>query len=1114
MKKRYILNGKIYNEDELSSYAEKSGLSLPDYLKESGAQEHNDTNTYILNGKEYDGNTMADYAEKSGMQFDEYLNEAGVKKKEPTPATPVGQPGPVSSTPSKEVAPNSFSQLWEEKVANSKLETPSTSPTETKIEKSKRELSEQELFAQQNAMGVLPFKTDAQPGINTVEKQKIVQSVVNPFLNPNVSTLTTEDKRNQINAKLIDAGLTSPEIIAQQDKDKLDKQTKLDEIAQADIGKPVSEMGDNQEEFFGVPQNITKNIFTTPEEKEYIVSANKYLYDLKETNPDLYNEYARQFLGYKGGDILDDRNRSTTKLDNVSIQRLKQRLINESQAFEIKDKSYDLGVLVKRVGGTDKITEYLSFKKGLEDPNLTPEGKVYIENEFNSRFSQNIQDLEKILEYSNQLNEADRKVTYADKNINKLAYNDRISQVAYDASAEIAKSLGFGGLYSAKDAASTVWNTTIQAANGVLQLAKKFDQNNSYGLVDLWSDSFNQSAENLTIRTAQRKLYEDGKVDATAILPMVASGLTSMYLMGKGGNALSKAIGFDAGTVVSSFAVANNDYYQQARGKMSDQQATNFSIAAAGLTSMLELVSPGKAIWGESGVLRMPLNEAIERFAKGESFEKIVSPITKELIDENIQEFGQSVGDKFMGGVANTIVGKDAIDTDYNLNEFLETVVATTLATGLAGGIKGVAVEQSRSEIVNELSKNSKVLEIALNTIQNNVANGLISEDKAIQLTEELTTRNAQIKALPEEYSDAKKNKIIELQDQLLPYQNSEIKIVDGKVVESKLTEPEQKAVDAINAKIDSFKNLSNDFFDTIALTEKQKADELAKGNPAVVTSVLETPELTPEQKAQQIIELENKAKEPIVTETTVGEVIDVPVMKDGKKGTIYQDGQTLVFKYAEGNREIELGNVDEIKDKGVSQFGLKQEERSVSFNDNNQLTVEGTPYVNNFSKPLEAINYDADGNILSVSLNTEDGKNRTFKGQIAEDIAYQLHLQEINKDNATTEEFINYINTNEEAQAEIDNAGVPETTTENTSEANAVVPTAKTEAEIAKLESERDATVAAEAKPDVSFTWIPVKALAKNVSSSALQVRKETQDALKEKANTLKSLIDCLHGK
>lgn len=1044
--------------------------------------------------------------------YTEFENTLGVKKKEPTP---VGQPGPVSSTPSNEVAPTTFGQVAEN-TAKSGSETPSTSSTETKIERSKRELSEQDLFAQQNAMGVFPFKTDVQPGINTVEKQKIVQSVVNPFLNPNASTLTTEDKRNQINAKLIDAGLISPEIIAQQDKEKLDKQTKLDELAQADIGKPISEMGDNQEEFFSVPQNITKNIFTTPEEKEYIASANKYLYDLKETNPDLYNEYARQFLGYKGGDINSDRNRSTVNLDNLSIQKLKQRLIEESQSFEIKDKSYDLGVLVKRVGGTDAITEYLSYKNALNSDKYTFE-KEAVQEEINKRFSPTeIADLEKILEYSNQLNEADRKVTYADKNINKLAYNDRISQVAYDASNEVAKVLGFGGLYSAKDAGATVWNTTLQAANGIVQLAKKFDQNNSYGLIDLWSDSYNQATENLTIRTAQRKLYDDGKVDATAILPMVASGLTSMYLMGKGGNTLGKVIGFDAGTVVSSFAIANNDYYQQARGKMSDQQATNFSIAAAGLTSMLELVSPGKAIWGESGVLRMPLNEAIERFAKGEGFDKIISPLTKELIDENLQEFSQSVGDKFMGGVANTIVGKDAIDTEYNLNEFLETVVATTLATGLAGGIKGVAVEQDRNDIINELSKNDKVLEIALNTIQNNVANGLISEDKAIKLTEELTTRNAQIKALPEEYSDAKKKKIIELQDQLLPYQNSEVKIVDGKVVEAKLSEPEQRAVDAINAKIESLKGLSNDYFDTIALTEQQKADELAKGNPAVVTSVLETPELTPEQKAQQIIELENKTKEPVI-QTTVGEVIGIPVTKDGKKGSIYQDGQTLVFKYAEGNREIELGNVDEITPKGIEDFNLKVETRKIELSDDGVLTVENkqyTPWLNNYSEPLSSINYDENGNIVSVNVKNEKGEKRTFKGQIAEDIAYQLHLREINKDNATTEDFINYINTNEEAQAEIDNAGVPETTAANTSEANAVLPAAKAEAEIAQLESERDATIAAESKPDISFTWIPIKALSKNVSSSVLQARKETQDVLKEQANTLKSLIDCLHGK
>lgn len=81
MKKKYLLNGKIYDEETINSYAQKSGISFDDYLKESGAKEHNDTNTYLLNGKEYDGNTMAEFAQKSNMPYEEYLKEAGVKKK-------------------------------------------------------------------------------------------------------------------------------------------------------------------------------------------------------------------------------------------------------------------------------------------------------------------------------------------------------------------------------------------------------------------------------------------------------------------------------------------------------------------------------------------------------------------------------------------------------------------------------------------------------------------------------------------------------------------------------------------------------------------------------------------------------------------------------------------------------------------------------------------------------------------------------------------------------------------------------------------------------------------------------------------------------------------------
>jgi hypothetical protein len=87
MKKKYILNGKIYYEDELTSYAQKSNLGLSDYLKESGAKEHIDNNMYSLNGKDYSGNDLADFAKKSNLPYQDYLSEAGAKKKVTTVPT-------------------------------------------------------------------------------------------------------------------------------------------------------------------------------------------------------------------------------------------------------------------------------------------------------------------------------------------------------------------------------------------------------------------------------------------------------------------------------------------------------------------------------------------------------------------------------------------------------------------------------------------------------------------------------------------------------------------------------------------------------------------------------------------------------------------------------------------------------------------------------------------------------------------------------------------------------------------------------------------------------------------------------------------------------------------
>jgi hypothetical protein len=82
MKKRYILNGKIYYEEDLTPFATESGMSFDDYLKESGATEHKDDNVYIYKDKEYKSDAMADFAKQSDMPYEDYLKEIGAKKKD------------------------------------------------------------------------------------------------------------------------------------------------------------------------------------------------------------------------------------------------------------------------------------------------------------------------------------------------------------------------------------------------------------------------------------------------------------------------------------------------------------------------------------------------------------------------------------------------------------------------------------------------------------------------------------------------------------------------------------------------------------------------------------------------------------------------------------------------------------------------------------------------------------------------------------------------------------------------------------------------------------------------------------------------------------------------
>lgn len=170
-----------------------------------------------------------------------------------------------------------------------------------------------------------------------------------------------------------------------------------------------------------------------------------------------------------------------------------------------------------------------------------------------------------------------------------------------------------------------------------------------------------------------------------------------------------------------------------------------------------------------------------------------------------------------------------------------------------------------------------------------------------------------------------------------------------------------------------------------------------------------------------------SRTTQPTETENkiSINDLIDKGATYKGMDGTVELDGKTVLFK--SGNKEYEIGNIDQIGNQSVKDHGLEQINSVVDVSPSGNLLVRGKEYVNNYSDPLQAINYDKEGNVVSVNLETTKGKKVTFRNNVAEDIAYQLHLKEITKDNETRKSFEDFINTDESAKSKINGTGVEE---------------------------------------------------------------------------------------
>jgi hypothetical protein len=225
----------------------------------------------------------------------------------------------------------------------------------------------------------------------------------------------------------------------------------------------------------------------------------------------------------------------------------------------------------------------------------------------------------------------------------------------------------------------------------------------------------------------------------------------------------------------------------------------------------------------------------------------------------------------------------------------------------------------------------------------------------------------------------------------------------------------------------------------------KAKADN---SNPELVNAVEKLLGGTPkvgegvatDKAAENIATPETLTTQENVPDVLISDIIDKRVTMNGKNGNLYQEENGLVVFNEDGGRKTEIGNINDISDSPISDFKIDTQESVVGADKNGNITVRGESYINPYSNPTAAINYDNKGNVVSVNMETSNGSKRAFRGNIAEDVAYQIHLKEISKDNERLNSFEEYINS-EQGQQEINDGQIQGASETGTKQSDAVVP-------------------------------------------------------------------------
>lgn len=391
-------------------------------------------------------------------------------------------------------------------------------------------------------------------------------------------------------------------------------------------------------------------------------------------------------------------------------------------------KAAALGAASKRLFSDDKVKEKVTRLRVLYDAITDLQGKDdkgWNYSESVDEYNQLLQD-EDVQKYI-QIGEDYNGLADAEKDLYREfsdVYDKRVNDLVQQRAIDDAFASGDKGAFSG--AISQIGRGLLKFGGDIAKAPAEFDVDNEYGPADKWRDLVDDFVDNASkgfnIPSSYNKpMFEtdelgERKMNYDLIIPKTARTITDMAsllygagkvakgakVLGIGENAASKI-----GLITSSFLQTTDDYRKDglARG-LNPEQAGEFAMASAALTSALELVSPNYNFWRPK---KSDLVESVVKSIKngksvGEAVKNGFIDIAKEVPKENLQEMLQNFGDKVVQGVTNEVTGRNVFefDKDQMVNEALETIVLTTLATGAIGGVKASADVATRNQAYKE----------------------------------------------------------------------------------------------------------------------------------------------------------------------------------------------------------------------------------------------------------------------------------------------------------------------------------------------------------------------------------------------------------------------------